>query len=71
MKRYPPLTDGQKKGLKLYQKEYPDTWPHMLAADWFVGGTGNGVLKPIYHHMQQLRNTHGPAWLNAYIEEHC
>ena len=32
-----------------------------------VGVRGNSVLKDIYPFMQQLRNSHGPRWLAAYL----
>lgn len=53
-----PLTHDEHAEVTAYALKHGENWKDQLASDWMNGRT-TGTL-------QRLRNTHGPAWLQAY-----
>ena len=65
-KNPPAPTSEQLEALKGYAAWAGDEWKRSLSTDWMRAGSrwsGSWGL------LQQLRNSHGPAWLNTFTLE--
>lgn len=60
---YPDLTPDQAATLDAYIAYHGRQWKSKLLEDWRTGRAASFVQG---HHLQQLRNTHGPRWLREY-----
>ncbi len=55
---YPPLMLAQVAALRAYAHDHGRSWKARLRVEWV-----NATAEPLLH---QLRNTHGPRWLERF-----
>lgn len=56
-----PLTPDQAQALRDYAQRHGRTWKRQLNHAWMTGQFWPGDAAPL---LQQIRNSHGPAWLS-------
>lgn len=56
---YPPLMLDQTAALRAYARGHGRSWKTRLWREWM-----DATTEPLLH---QLRNTHGPAWLDHLV----
>jgi hypothetical protein len=64
IRRRKPVTDEQLDALRKYARTYGRTWKNELRSDWLSACAS--VDPDIAGQLQQLRNSHGPAWLTTF-----
>lgn len=55
----PPLTDHQLRALQVFADRHGRRWKEQLRQAWMNAA-------PIGPTLHQLRNTHGPSWLDRF-----
>jgi hypothetical protein len=72
---FPPLTAEQRKALEAFvrqhqlSREHQLSWVDALTAAWMRGGGYPTYPVDYSGTLHSLRNTHGTAWLQFYLNE--